>query len=101
VEADQEVREPAAGGQCKKASTKKSDERPFEEGDLLVEGEEQEYFLELLMRKASPEWPKESLPAKGKANPARRRKGKNKEKKARRGNLPRRATDEVPREGGR
>ncbi len=64
-----------------------------------MEGEEQEYFLELLMRKASPERPKENLPAKGKADPARRRKGKNKEKKARRGNLPRRATDEVPREG--
>ncbi len=79
--------------------SEESDERPFEEGDLLVEGEEQEYFLELLMRKASPERPKENLPAKGKADPARRRKGKNKEKKARRGNLPRRATDEVPRKG--
>jgi hypothetical protein len=40
VGADQEVSEPAAGGQCKKASTEKSDERPFEVGDLLVEGEE-------------------------------------------------------------
>ncbi len=89
MEADQEVREPAAGGQCKKASTEKSDERPFEVGDLLVEGEEQEYFLKLLMRRASPERPKENLPAKGKADPARRRKGKNKEKKARGGNLPR------------
>ncbi len=70
-------------------STEKSDERPFEVGDLLVEGEEQEYFLELLMRRVSPERPKENLPAKDKADPARRRKGKNKEKKARRKNLPR------------
>ncbi len=99
VGANQEVREPAAGGQCKKASAEKSDEGPLGVGDLLVEGEEQEYFLELLMRRASPERLKENLPAKGKADPARRRKSKNKEKKARKGNLPRKATDEVPREG--
>jgi hypothetical protein len=52
------------------------------------------------MRRASPERPKENLPAKDKADPARRRNGKNKEKKARRRNLPRGAIDEVSREGG-
>jgi hypothetical protein len=85
VKADQEVREPAEGGQCKKANTEGSDEGPFEVGDLLVEGEEQKYFLELLMRRASPERPRENLPAKGKADPARCRKGKNKEKKSSQG----------------
>ncbi len=98
VGADQEISEPAAEGQCKEASTEKSDERPLRVEDLLVEGEEQECFLELLMRRASPERPKESLPAKGEADPARNRKGKNKGKKARRGNLSRRATDEASKE---
>ncbi len=95
VGVDQEVSEPAAGGQCKEASTGKSDERSLEVEDLLMEGEEQEYFLELLMRRASPERPKESLPAKGEACPVRNRKSKNKGKKACKGNLSRRATDEA------
>jgi hypothetical protein len=33
-----------------------------------LEGEEQEYFLELLMRRASPERPKASQPTKGRDN---------------------------------
>jgi hypothetical protein len=37
--------------------------------DLLLEGEEQEYFLELLMRKASPEQPRGSPPARDEDNP--------------------------------
>ncbi len=51
--------------------------------DLLLEGEEGEYFLELLMRKASPEGPKASQPrggeedSRGKTAPA---KGKDKKK---------------------
>ncbi len=81
VGADQEICEPAVGGQCKKASTEEGDERPSEVEDLLVEGEEQEYFLELLMRRASPERPKESLPAKGKADPPRHRRARIKKKK--------------------
>ncbi len=52
-------------------------------GDLLIEGEEGEYFLELLMRRESPEKPKADQPAgskedpKGKTAPA---KGKDKKK---------------------
>jgi hypothetical protein len=98
VGADQEISEPAAGGQCKKASTERSDERPLEVEDLLVEEEEQEYILELLMRRASPERPKKSLPSKGEADPARHRKSKNKGKKARKGNLSRGTTNEAPKE---
>ncbi len=53
--ADQESDEPATKDQCKKVSAEKSDKQsPTEEG-LLVEEEEQEYFLELLMRSVSPE----------------------------------------------
>jgi hypothetical protein len=95
VRAEQERSELAAGGQCGGANAAENDEKSPEVEDLLVEGEEQEYFLELLMRRASPERPQESLPAKGEANPTRDRKGKNKGKKARRGNLSRRATDDA------
>ncbi len=96
---DQETSEPAAKGQCKKASTGRSDERSLEMKDLLVEGEEQEYFLELLMRRTSPERPKESLPAKSEACSVRDRRKKNKEKKAREKNLKGRAAGEAAREG--
>ncbi len=34
--------------------------------DLLLEGEEGEYFLQLLMRKESPEKPKEDQPVEAK-----------------------------------
>jgi hypothetical protein len=95
---DQETSEPAAKGQCKKVSTGKSDERSLEVEDLLVEGEEQEYFLELLMRRASSERFKESPPAKSEACSIRDRRRKNKEKKARKKNLKERAAGEVARE---
>ncbi len=98
VGVDQEISEPAAKGQCKEASTGKSDERSLEVEDLLVEGEEQEYFLELLMRRASPERSKESLPAKSEACSVRDRRRKNKGKKARKKNLAERAASEVARE---
>ncbi len=65
--------------------------------DLLVEGEEQEYFLELLMRRALPERSKESLPAKSEACSVRDRRRKNKGKKARKKNLVERAVSEVTR----
>jgi hypothetical protein len=82
VRACQEVVEQAAVGQCKKASTIGGGEKTPEPDGLLLEGEEQEYFLELLMRRASPERPKASLPTKSKAFPAKGKKCRNKEKKA-------------------
>jgi hypothetical protein len=100
VRADQEASEQAVVGQCKEANTAENGEKPLEVEDLLVEGEEQEYFLELLMRRASPEQPKGSLPAGSEANLTRDRKSRNKMKKAGRKNLTRRTTDEVTREEG-
>jgi hypothetical protein len=98
VRADQEVSGQAAVGQCKKANAEENGKEPLEVEDLLVEGEEQEYFLELLMRRGSPERPKGSLPVKSKANPTRDKKNKNKGKKARKKNLAERAANEVTRE---
>ncbi len=46
---------PARGDQCKKVDEAKSDSEQPGRADLLVEGEEQEYFLELLMRKDAAE----------------------------------------------
>ncbi len=65
----QEVAEQTAVGQCKKASTAEGSEESPELDGLLLEGEEQEYFLELLMRRASPERPRASLSTKSKAAP--------------------------------
>jgi hypothetical protein len=42
-------------GQCKKAGITEAKEKASKPDDLLLDGEEQEYFLELLMRKALPE----------------------------------------------
>jgi hypothetical protein len=95
---DQETSEPVAKDQCKKVSAEKSDERSPEGEGLLVEEEEQEYFLELLMRKASPERSTKSLPAKSVACSARDKRRKNKEKKARKKNLKGRVTGEVVKE---
>ncbi len=92
--------EQAAEGQCKEADAAERDEKPLELEDLLVEGEEQEYFLELLMRRASPERPKESLPTRGKATPTKGKKNRNKEKKIHGKNLTRRMTDEETKGGG-
>jgi hypothetical protein len=92
---DQEPGEPATRDQCKKVSAEKSDEQPPVGEVLLVEEEEQEYFLELLMRSVSPEQPTRNPLAKSTACPAKNRKGKNKEKKARKKNLKGRATGEV------
>jgi hypothetical protein len=74
IRVDQEVSEQATVGQCKKANAAKKGETPLELEDLLVEGEDQEYFLELLMRRASPERPKESLPARNRAAPTKGKK---------------------------
>ncbi len=95
VGADQETGELMARDQCKEVSAERSDEQSPEVEGLLVEEEEQEYFLELLMRRASPERSKESLPAKSAACTVRDRRKKNKERKARKKSLRERATDEV------
>jgi hypothetical protein len=50
-----------------------------------VEGEEQEYFLELLMRKALPEQPKAVLTTEGKMTSAKSKKTRKKEKGVLRG----------------
>jgi hypothetical protein len=77
--------------QCKKAETAEANEKASKSDDLLLEGEEQEYFLELLMRKASTERPKAGQPAEGiknsrneaaSANGQEKRRNKKKEKKA-------------------
>ncbi len=64
VKADQKTGSPAREDQCKKVCDGKDSVEPLEVGDLLVEGEEQEYFLELLMRKASPNQLTEDPPPK-------------------------------------
>jgi hypothetical protein len=65
VRACQEAVNQAAMGQCKKTSIMEVEEKASEPDDLLLEGEEQEYFLQLLMRTASPERPKTSQPTRG------------------------------------
>jgi uncharacterized damage-inducible protein DinB len=84
------VRQPSAG-QSKKAETIGVEDRAPEPDDLLLEGEEQEYFLELLMRKATPERPKRGQPVGGRGNPngkaasakcKEKKRSKKKEKKA-------------------
>jgi hypothetical protein len=62
------IKQPSAG-QCKEAGIVGADERAPEPDDLLLEGEEQEYFLELLMRRASPERPQVGQPVDGRDNP--------------------------------
>ncbi len=97
VRVNQEISEPVARGQCKKASTEEGGEQSLEVGDLLVEGEEQEYFLELLMRRASPER-SEGPPAKSGTCSIRDRRRKNEEKKARKKNLAKEAASGVAKE---
>ncbi len=86
-----------------------ADEKASEPDDLLFEGEEQEYFLKLLMRKASPERPKagqrvenrdnskdEAASAKGKE----KKRNKKKEKKALRKSRVAKEASEQEREEG-
>jgi hypothetical protein len=84
------VEQPSAG-QCKEAEAARADEKASEMDDLILEGEEQEYFLEPLMRKASPERPRRGQAASNKSSPKEkvavtegkeRKRGKKKEKKA-------------------
>jgi hypothetical protein len=83
VGVDQEVAEQAAVGQCKKASTAEGNGESLEPDGLLLEGEEQEYFLELLMRRTSPERLKQSSSTESKVASTKGKKSRNKEKKAR------------------
>ncbi len=91
----QEAVKQSTVGQCKKASVMERDEENPETDGLLLEGEEQEYFLELLMRTVSPERPKASQPTESKGDfksKAATAKGKEKKRtKGRRGRLVRRA----------
>jgi hypothetical protein len=70
---------------------------PLEVGDLLVEGEEQEYFLELLMRKASPDQPMENPPPKSEASSSKGRRNRSLGKKIRKKKLSMGATGKEPR----
>ncbi len=99
VGACQEVVKQAAVSQCKKAGAIEGGEEASEQDGLLLEGEEQEYFLELLMRRASPERPKAGLPTGNKAVPAKVKKGRKKEKKAFRRSLAGRVVGEGVKEG--
>jgi hypothetical protein len=62
------VKQPSAG-QCKEAEAAGADEKASEMDDLVLEGEEQEYFLELLMMRAWPERPREGQAASNKSVP--------------------------------
>jgi hypothetical protein len=81
-------------GQCKGAEAAGGGEETPELEGLLLEGEEQEYFLELLMRKAAPEQPKAALVTRGKVAPIKSKKSRKKEKRALKGNPPKRAAEE-------
>ncbi len=96
VGVDQGARESAGEGQCKKASDVRNDGKTPKVGDLLVEGEEQEYFLELLMMRASPERPKENMPLKNEASVPKGGKNKSMGKKIRMKKLSRGATGKEP-----
>ncbi len=54
--------------QFKEAGITEGSEQASGSDDLLLDGEEGEYFLELLMRKASPERPKAGQPVEGREN---------------------------------
>jgi hypothetical protein len=62
----EEAAERPSASQCKGAEIEEIEWQAPGPGDLLLEGEEGEYFLELLMRKASPERPKADRPMEGK-----------------------------------
>jgi hypothetical protein len=96
VEADQKTGSPAKEGQCKEVCGAKDSAEPLEAGDLLVEGEEQEYLLELLMRRASPNQLMENPPPKEEANPLKGRKNKSLGKKIRRKKLSKGTTGKEP-----
>ncbi len=92
MKADQRAGGPAGEDQCKRVCSAGDSSEPCEVGDLLVEGEEQEYLLELLMRRASPDQPRENPPPKSEASILKGRKNRSLGKKIRRKKLARGAT---------
>jgi hypothetical protein len=96
VEANGLAGGPAREGQCKKVEEAGSGNEQPERGDLLVEGEEQEYFLELLMREAPPGQPTYTPSPKVEANALKGKKRRNLGKKLRR-KLSKGATHKEPR----
>jgi hypothetical protein len=90
-------------GQCEEISIMEVEEKDSESDSLLLEGEEQEYFLELLMRTASPERSKTSQPTKDRDNlkseavtakGKEKKRNRKKEKKVLRKNVARKETGE-------
>ncbi len=79
------------------ADQKTDNMEPLEEGDLLVEGEEREYILELLMRGAATDQVIENLPSKDEVSTSKGRKNRSLVKKIRRKKLSRGETGEEPR----
>jgi hypothetical protein len=89
VKADQRACGPAGEDQCKKVCGVRYSMESLEVGDLLVEGEEQEYLLELLMRRASPDQPMENPLPKSEVSIFKGRRNRSLGKKVRRKKLPR------------
>jgi hypothetical protein len=81
VRACQKVVKQLEVGQCKRADATEEGEKALDPDRLLLEGEEQEYFLELLMRRASPERSKASQATMNKAVPVKGKEGKKNKKK--------------------
>ncbi len=83
VEVSGMVGGPARKDQCKKVDEAKNGNEQPEGGGLLVEGEEQEYFLELLMWKVPPSQPTDTPSPKVEANTLKGKKKRNLGKKLR------------------
>ncbi len=97
VKADRETGVPVGEDQCKGVCDMEDSMEPLEVGHLLVEGEEQEYLLELLMRRASPDQPTKNPHPKKEADPLEGRKNKSLGKKVQRKKLSRGMTSKEPR----
>jgi hypothetical protein len=102
VEVSGTVGGPVRKDQCKKVDkVKNGDEQP-ERGGLLVEGEEKEYFLELLMRKTPSSQPTDTSLPKVEASTLKGKKKRNLGKKLRKKlKLSKGANHKEPRRGAR
>jgi hypothetical protein len=74
---------PVSRDQCKKVDEARSGNEQPDRGGLLVEGEEQEYFLELLMREVPPSQPADAPLPRAEANTLKGKKKRNLGKKLR------------------
>ncbi len=83
--------------QCKEVCDVKDSTETLKAGDLLVEGEEQEYLLELLMRRAPPNQLMGDPPPKKEADSFKGSKNKSPGKKIRKKKLSRGTTSKEPR----